>query len=71
MAFTVKLQEFSSPERFHIELHFSPGAYTSCDTDVMNPLSSGYRTYFLYRQVGYYCVYLAIRMELSILKILE
>lgn len=41
----------SSPERYHIELHFSPGAYTSSDKSVVNPVSSGYRTSYPVRQV--------------------
>lgn len=33
-----------SPERYHIELHFSPGAYTCCDTKRSLPQGHGYRT---------------------------
>ncbi|KAL5019491.1 hypothetical protein ScPMuIL_002383 [Solemya velum] len=34
----------TSDERFHIELHFSPGAYTCCDTNVVYPRGTGWRT---------------------------
>ncbi|XP_041367953.1 inositol hexakisphosphate and diphosphoinositol-pentakisphosphate kinase 2-like isoform X3 [Gigantopelta aegis] len=32
-----------SDERFHMELHFSPGAYTCCDTGLGPPRGMGYR----------------------------
>ena len=45
--YSLLFQDPNSPEKFHVELHFSPGAYTSIDKNVVNPASSGYRTSFL------------------------
>ncbi|KAL4224183.1 Inositol hexakisphosphate and diphosphoinositol-pentakisphosphate kinase 2 [Mactra antiquata] len=50
MMFEDPSKEPGSPEKFHVELLFSPGAYTSSDKTVVNPASSGYRTSFLVRQ---------------------
>ena len=36
------LQDLNSDERYHMELHFSPGAYTSCD-EPTEPRGMGYR----------------------------
>ncbi|KAL3885371.1 hypothetical protein ACJMK2_025442, partial [Sinanodonta woodiana] len=44
MMFEDPSKDLSSPERFHIELHFSPGAYTASDKDVVQFQGSGYRT---------------------------
>ncbi|XP_052802088.1 inositol hexakisphosphate and diphosphoinositol-pentakisphosphate kinase 2-like isoform X5 [Mya arenaria] len=50
MMFEDPSKDPASPEKYHVELHFSPGAYTSSDKNVVNPVSSGYRTSFLVRQ---------------------
>ncbi|XP_053375190.1 inositol hexakisphosphate and diphosphoinositol-pentakisphosphate kinase 2-like isoform X6 [Mercenaria mercenaria] len=50
MMFEDPSKDVGSPEKFHVELHFSPGAYTSSDKNVVNPAGSGYRTSFLVRQ---------------------
>ncbi|XP_052218982.1 inositol hexakisphosphate and diphosphoinositol-pentakisphosphate kinase 2-like isoform X4 [Dreissena polymorpha] len=50
MMFEDPSKKETSPEKYHVELHFSPGAYTSSDKSVVNPGSSGYRTSFLVRQ---------------------
>ncbi|KAJ8311550.1 hypothetical protein KUTeg_010905 [Tegillarca granosa] len=45
MMFEDPTKEPTSDERFHIELHFSPGAYTSSDKSVERfPIGSGCRT---------------------------
>ena len=44
MMFEDPTKDPSSDERFHIELHFSPGAYTCTDKAFSFPLGSGCRT---------------------------
>ncbi len=36
-------KEATAPDRFHVELHFSPGAYT-LGSDSHNPTGLGYRS---------------------------
>ncbi|BFZ04740.1 hypothetical protein BsWGS_07778 [Bradybaena similaris] len=43
MMFEDPAQSEDSDERFHIELHFSPGAYTSCDEMAAEPKGMGFR----------------------------
>ncbi|GFO26087.1 inositol hexakisphosphate and diphosphoinositol-pentakisphosphate kinase, partial [Plakobranchus ocellatus] len=43
MMFEDPAQDVESDERFHIELHFSPGAYTSCDEMGSEPKGMGFR----------------------------
>ncbi|XP_055861728.1 inositol hexakisphosphate and diphosphoinositol-pentakisphosphate kinase 2-like isoform X6 [Biomphalaria glabrata] len=43
MMFEDPAQDEGSDDRFHIELHFSPGAYTSCDEMTSEPKGMGFR----------------------------
>ncbi|BFZ18674.1 hypothetical protein BsWGS_21714 [Bradybaena similaris] len=43
MMFEDPAQNEDSDDRFHIELHFSPGAYTSCDEMAAEPKGMGFR----------------------------
>ncbi|XP_035824670.1 inositol hexakisphosphate and diphosphoinositol-pentakisphosphate kinase 2 [Aplysia californica] len=43
MMFEDPAKDEDSDERFHIELHFSPGAYTSCDEVGAEPKGMGFR----------------------------
>ncbi|XP_046549294.1 inositol hexakisphosphate and diphosphoinositol-pentakisphosphate kinase 2-like isoform X15 [Haliotis rubra] len=43
MMFEDPSKDPNSDERFHMELHFSPGAYTCCDTSLAPSCSMGYR----------------------------
>ncbi|XP_055955750.1 inositol hexakisphosphate and diphosphoinositol-pentakisphosphate kinase 2 isoform X5 [Patella vulgata] len=43
MMFEDPSKDPTSEERYHMELHFSPGAYTSCDTSLTSPRGMGYR----------------------------
>ncbi|KAK3786902.1 hypothetical protein RRG08_017499 [Elysia crispata] len=43
MMFEDPAKDIESDERFHIELHFSPGAYTSCDEIGSEPKGMGFR----------------------------
>ncbi|RUS84821.1 hypothetical protein EGW08_007436, partial [Elysia chlorotica] len=43
MMFEDPAKDIDSDERFHIELHFSPGAYTSCDEIGSEPKGMGFR----------------------------
>ncbi|KAH9515119.1 hypothetical protein Btru_019268 [Bulinus truncatus] len=43
MMFEDPAKDEKSDDRFHIELHFSPGAYTSCDEMASEPKGMGFR----------------------------